>query len=308
MNKNNLEFDVVSVDQNQNNLESLIVFQIQQISSAVRLTSVGQFIKSSPFELEFPISIGRSKWILFVFLNGQYEAGHANDTISIYLKLIECEHQSAEFKFDAGFQFGSEGTTMIKKNLRLCFANIRTRWFGVNLIKTTEMILNKSRFIRDDVLMLTVSLNELLKDEPTSSPKLFSDYNCSVLSESYLKAENSYTDPPDKSTKPESSAEKTRNSMFREEPYARALYSTPSSTTSSRNSSYNTWHSTYSESKSDIPVASTNRKNQSYNRNIMRDSNMNYVEYSDDEEDKPTGSKKGILESLLSKFFDTKRN
>ncbi|XP_037049117.1 uncharacterized protein LOC119083502 [Bradysia coprophila] len=305
MNKNNLEFDVVSVDQK--NLESLIVFQVQQISSFVRRISVGQFIKSSPFELQFPISIGRSKWILFLFLNGQYEAGEANEMISIYLMLDQCEHQSAEFKFDVKFQFG-ESATVVRKNQRLCFESVKERWFGANIMKITDMILNDSRLIRDDVLTLTVSLNEILKEEPCSSPELFSDNNYSFLSESYLKSENKYTDPPDRSTKPVSPAQKSNKSMFREEPYARALLLHKTSNTPSPGNSpqstatYNTWNTPTTRTKSDNAIASTNETGQAYRRDRLRDSNLNYVEYSDDEDAKSSESKKGIRDYLRNFF------
>lgn len=330
MNKNNLEFDVVSVDQNQCNLESLVVFQIQQVSAAVQRTCVGQFIKSSSFELEFPISIGRSKWNLFLFLNGQYEAGHPNETISSYLMLTECDNPSAEFKFNVEFQFGSEGTTVVKKNQRLCYANIKSRWLGVSLLKTTEMILNKSRFIRDDVLMLTVTFNELLKEELTASPELFDDYNCSISSESYVKKENKYIDPPDRSTKPVTSADRSPNSMYREEPYARSLHSykrssTPSPRNSIHSTGYNTWHNTsnshnkvgslrgsnkrfhfsmiFAKFQSNNTIAATNGTGQANPRSLVRDSNLGYIEYSDDEDAKSTDSKKGIVAATLEKFF-----
>lgn len=158
MNKNNLEFDVVSVDQN--NSQSLVVFEINQVTSIVRKTNVGQFVKSFPFELNFPTSIGKSKWVVILFPNGQYEAGRANDLIYIYLKMVYCEYQSAEFKFDVKFQLGSEYATVTKKDVHLCFDNVKTRWIGTKLLNTNEMIMNGSQFIHDDILLLSVNLNE----------------------------------------------------------------------------------------------------------------------------------------------------
>lgn len=185
MNKNHLEFDVVSLEQN--NFQSLVVFQINQVSAIVRKTNVGQFVKSCPFELNFPTSIGKSKWIVILFLNGQYEAGQPNELINIYLKMVHCEHQSVEFKFDARFQLGTEYATITMKDQRVCFDNVKTRWIGSKL-SATEMIRNGSRYIRDDILLMTVNLNEHFKKHASSAEMSFN--NSFLIDEQpYVKAE-----------------------------------------------------------------------------------------------------------------------
>lgn len=186
MNKNHLEFDVVSVEQN--NLESLVVFQINKVSAIVRKTNVGQFVKSYPFELNFPTSIGKSKWIVILFLNGQYEAGQPNDLIYIYLKMLHCQHQSAEFKFDVRFQLGSEYATITKKDQRVCFDNVKTRWIGAKLMTVNEMIMNESRYICNDILMMTVNLNEHFKQH-ASSPEMSFNNSFLIDEQPYVKPE-----------------------------------------------------------------------------------------------------------------------
>lgn len=186
MNENNLEFNVVSVDQN--NLQSFVVFEINRVSSIVRKTNVGQFIRSRPFELNFPTSIGKSRWIVLLFPNGQYEAGRPNDLIYVYLKMVHCEHQSAEFKFDVMFQLGSEYATATKKNLTLCFDNVKTRWIGTKLLNTYEMIMNGSRFIQDDILMLSLNLNEHFTKHVSSAETSYNN-NFLIKTESYVKSE-----------------------------------------------------------------------------------------------------------------------
>lgn len=158
MNRNNLVFDVVSVDQN--NLQSLVVFEINKVSAIVRKTSIGQYIKSYPFVLNFPKSIGKSKWVVILFLNGQYEAGEPDGLIYIYLKMVHCEHQSAEFKFDIKLQLGIEYATITMKDQTLCFDDVKKRWIGTKLLLINEMIKHGSRFIQDDILLLSVHFNE----------------------------------------------------------------------------------------------------------------------------------------------------
>ncbi len=160
MNKTYLEFDVACSEQNFH--KSLIVFAVNRINARVRNTNIGQFIRSYPFELNFPANIGKSKWTVLLFLNGQYENGKPNGMINIYLKLEHCEHQSAELEFDVTFQIGSEYAKTTKKNQRICFANAKTRWIGAKLINFEDMMIYGSQYIRDDILMLSVQLDEHL--------------------------------------------------------------------------------------------------------------------------------------------------
>lgn len=187
MDKNILEFNVVSVDET--NLQALVVFQIEQVSKIVQLTSVGQFVKSCPFELNFPTSIGKSKWVVILFANGQYEAGKPNETISVYLKMLDCEHHSAEFKCDVKFQLGSDYASVSKKDLTLRFDNVKTRWAGVKLINTNEMIVNGSRFIQDDMIFLSVHLNEHFTKHVSSMETSYSN-NYMMETEPHLTPEH----------------------------------------------------------------------------------------------------------------------
>lgn len=188
MNKNN-EFQVVSIQQK--NTESLIVFEINQVSKIVQKTNIGQFVRSYPFELHYPTSIGKSKWVVIIFLNGQYEhGGKPNDMICIYLKMVQCEQQSTVFKFDVKFQLGSEHGAVFKKNQSICFDNVRTRWIGTKLVNINEMIINGSRYIQNDTLKLSVYLNENSPKHVAAETFATSSYNNNYLieNESYAKA------------------------------------------------------------------------------------------------------------------------
>jgi len=79
-------------------------------------------VKSRPFELYYPMTIGKARWVVILFLNGQYEnEGVADDLISVYLKMEQCEHQSAVFNFDVQFQLGSKYATVSKKDQKNLF-------------------------------------------------------------------------------------------------------------------------------------------------------------------------------------------
>lgn len=193
MNKNNFEFNVVSIDQR--NSESLVVFEINKVSSIVRKTNVGQYVKSKPFELNYPTSIGKSKWNIILFLNGQYEhGGMPNDVICIYLKMLHCEQQSSAFKFDVKFQLGINCATETKKNQSVCFNNVRTRWIGTKLINTNEMILKGSRYIQNDTLFLSVHLNENFPKHLSveTFPEASYNNNNLIERESYAKSGNDF--------------------------------------------------------------------------------------------------------------------
>lgn len=159
MHRKNEQFDVISLEQN--HLESLVVFQINNVSSIVRKTNIGQMIESSPFDLNYSMSIGNSKWVVILFLNGQYESGGApNEHICVYLKMINCEQQSTVFEIDVKFQLGSEYAVVEMNNQNFRYDNARSRWIGTRLIKINEMIINGCRFIQNDTLLLSVHFNE----------------------------------------------------------------------------------------------------------------------------------------------------
>lgn len=151
---NDTEFNVVFIEQN--SFQSLIVFELHEINTLVRKTSVGQFVKSSTFGLNFPTSIGKSEWKIILFLNGQYDMGIKDDRIFVYLKMTHCERHSSVFKFDAKFQLGSKFATKLDQNI--CFDKPRSTWIGMYFMKINEMM------IHDNTLMLTVYLNEHISE------------------------------------------------------------------------------------------------------------------------------------------------
>lgn len=140
----------------QNSSHSLIVFEIKKIAQLLQKTSVGEFVKSCPFELKFSKSIGQSKWVLILFPNGQYDCnGMSDEQISVYLKMISCEKVSMVLKLDVKFQLRSGiGWKQVQS---LCFNNVRARWIGIQLVGVNELSKNDCS---DNTAMLSVYLTE----------------------------------------------------------------------------------------------------------------------------------------------------
>lgn len=129
-------FPIVSLEQNI--FESQIVFQVLNIGEILRKTSVGEFTKSETFELSFPTSIGKSKWDVILFLNGQYNNGNPDRRVSLYLKMIYCEKPSMVLKFDVGFQLGHVKNW--KLHQMVCFNDVNRRWIGPQFFNPNEVI------------------------------------------------------------------------------------------------------------------------------------------------------------------------
>lgn len=147
------EFTIISLEQD--SLYSLIVFEINNISDILRKTCVGQFVKSCTFDLNFPTSIRKSKWVVILFFNGQYDHRGAPDKrISVYLKLMTCERESTAIKFDAEFRLGSGHGC--KQNQILCFNDVTRRWIATHLQTVNEIITNNC----PDTLLLSIHLIE----------------------------------------------------------------------------------------------------------------------------------------------------
>lgn len=145
-----------SVFLEQNNSDSLIVFEINKIGHLIQKTSVGEYVKSSNFELNFKNSIGKSSWVLILFPNGQYDCnGMPNKRIFVYLKMINCEKMSTVLKLDVKFQLGSGIGWNQHQNF--CFNNVRTRWTGTHLVGLNVL---SNRDYPDDTAVLSLYLKE----------------------------------------------------------------------------------------------------------------------------------------------------
>lgn len=172
------EFTSISVEQNIS--QTFIVFEINNLSELLQKVSVGQFVKSC-IELNFPTSIGKSKWDIILFLNGQYDhIGIHDERVSVYLKLTSCEHQSKVLKFDVKFQLGSKCGW--EQEQCLCINNIRTRWIRTHLININDII---SDGCLDDTLLLSLYLKENVSISSTAK----TIYNYIVEAEPYDKSE-----------------------------------------------------------------------------------------------------------------------
>lgn len=129
-------FPIVSMEQNI--FQSQIVFEILNIREILRKTSVGEFIKSESFELYFPTSIGKSKWDVILFLNGQYNNGNPDRRVALYLKMIYCEKPSMVLKLDVAFQLNHVKNR--KLNEMVCFNDLNRRWIGPQFFNLNEVI------------------------------------------------------------------------------------------------------------------------------------------------------------------------
>lgn len=141
-------FIVISLEQLAS--ESVIVLEISKITSILRKTSVGEFVKSHTFDLHFSNSIGQSKWVVILFLNGQYDRnGKPDKRICVYLQMISCERDAIEIKLDVKFQLGEK--RFCKQDQLFCFKDVKKRWIGATI---DEII--KNGF--PDTLLLSVYL------------------------------------------------------------------------------------------------------------------------------------------------------
>lgn len=146
------EFAIVSLQQNI--LQTAITFEINNISELLRTTCVGEFVKSQTFVLHFPMSIGYSKWVVVLFLNGQYDSrGSPDKRVSVYLRMISCEKESVALKLDVKFQF--EQVHSLKIDTLLCFKEVRMRWVGTQLLPINEITDCR------DSMLLSMYLNEV---------------------------------------------------------------------------------------------------------------------------------------------------
>lgn len=117
---------------------SLIVFEISNVSHLIQNKSVGEFVKSCTFKLNYTNSIGLSTWELLLFPNGQYDCnGIPDEQTSVYLKVVKCENMSEELKLDVKVQIG--GHIGRKQNQSFCFSHASTTWTRTKLMNVNAL-------------------------------------------------------------------------------------------------------------------------------------------------------------------------
>ncbi len=142
------EFNIVSLEQLGS--ESLIVFEVNNVQTIIQKTSVGESVKSPIFELNFPNSIEQSKWIVILFINGQYDPyGNPDKRRRVYLQMINCEQDAIAIKLDVKFQLG--GKYCCHRAQTFCFKDVKKRWIGTNVDEIT-------RNDNSDTLLLSLHL------------------------------------------------------------------------------------------------------------------------------------------------------
>lgn len=82
------------IQQNDNNI--VLLAGIDNYSQVMKRVTIGESIRSKPFELHFD-SVGRSLWTLLLFLKGQYIRNDESvivdsGQVSLYLQMVECEN------------------------------------------------------------------------------------------------------------------------------------------------------------------------------------------------------------------------
>ncbi len=150
------QFSVVFLEQD--NSRSFIAFELNKLDHLLKIKAIGEFVKSSPFELNFYNSIGVSKWEILLFPNGQYDCnGKPDSRIFVYLKMMSCEKMSMELKLDVKVQLGTDVGWEL--NQRLCFRNAGTRWTRIHLVNV-----NKLKDLSGNSALISLYLTEHLKN------------------------------------------------------------------------------------------------------------------------------------------------
>lgn len=118
--------------------------------------AVGQCITSQIFEMTCP-KIGKTLWTLIVFPAGQYEFESDDGQLSVYLKMIGCEHENEKLLADVKFFIDSEEKfSKVVQASTFYYKNRRTRWVGTKLASKLEFQTqaNYGHFIRDNNLVI----------------------------------------------------------------------------------------------------------------------------------------------------------
>lgn len=137
--------------------------------------SIGQSITSDIFQMTCP-KIGKSRWALIVFPVGQYEYGNDNGQLSVYLKMIECEHKNGKLLADVKFFIDCEDKfSKVVSATKFHYMNGSTRWVGTNLISKLEFETPEScgHLMRDNNLVIGCRMMNFsfINDENIESDK-----------------------------------------------------------------------------------------------------------------------------------------
>lgn len=146
------KFIVTETDQSTHTCTAMVVdflFHTQNLA-------IGQSITSQIFEMTCP-KIGKSRWTLILFPAGQYEFESDNGQLSVYLKMIECEHEDEKLLVDVKFFIDSEEkVSKVVHGSVFHYKNSRQRWTGANLYSKLEFYAqaNRGYLMRDNHLII----------------------------------------------------------------------------------------------------------------------------------------------------------
>lgn len=146
----NRNFIITETDETKQKCTAVLLNFLQH----ARKLSIGQCITSSIFEMNCS-NLGHCRWILIAFPAGQYEFGKSSGQLSVYLKMVQCEHKKEKLLVDVKFFIGSEEKlSKIVKASTFQYSNVRTRWVGANLTNTSAFYDQSNDLMRDNDLVI----------------------------------------------------------------------------------------------------------------------------------------------------------
>lgn len=157
-------YNIIVNDVQKTNNKTLCLARIDNYRNILHRVSVGQFIRTASFNLNFDDSIGTSRWMLIFFPNGQYiessdsvitESGQA----SMYLQMVDCEHPHNSLTLTIRFFIKSPYSDVLDKvssseQAKFSYRNLYERWSGpFNLATLAELYSNqcKNLFLNDSL-------------------------------------------------------------------------------------------------------------------------------------------------------------
>lgn len=193
-------YNIIVNDVEKTKSKILCLARIDNYRNVLKHVSIGQSIRSDPFQLDYYDSIGTSSWMLLFFPNGQYiESSNSvvmgSGRASMYLKMVDCEHQSESLTMTVKFFIKSPYCDVLDKfssvkNANFSYCNRNERWSGpYDLAAMQELYSNscKNLFLNDS---LTVGC-EL---DDTTFSCISSPSPMMRLNENIRSTDTSYTD------------------------------------------------------------------------------------------------------------------
>ncbi|KAG4069098.1 hypothetical protein HA402_008409 [Bradysia odoriphaga] len=142
----------------------LCLARIDNYRNVLKHVTVGESIRTDPFQLDFCESIGTSSWVFIFYPKGQYiesrnSVVEESNRASMYLQLVDCEHQNDSLALAIRFFIKSPYCDVLDKfSTSKCasfsYRNLNERWSGpFNLAAIEELYSSrcKNLFLNDSL-------------------------------------------------------------------------------------------------------------------------------------------------------------